>query len=121
MNERFHAGRTVAGSPSEAQVECFERWLPAAGYLIDTMREYATNDDELATAEATAELTGYATEEEWAASDDYPSMRSTVDAILTDDPPIEPLEFEVAIEDNGGRNVAFWLKRVVCDDEDSDD
>lgn len=85
---RFHVGHEYAGFPPDPDPACFRAWQRAAYYLKFLMRDYAEEDDDAAFDAAHPDLTGYTSFEDWLASDDAPSMRATVDAILRDDGPL---------------------------------
>src|SRR4051812_25620284 len=109
LRDRYHVGHNPPGRITEQEPGCFEEWLPAAGYLITLMREYADSDDEAAFLEANPEMTGYPTALEYLQTHDFPRMRTAVEAVLQDNPPREDVDYSAAVEDNDGRLISFWL------------
>lgn len=110
--ERFHVGYNVIGFQPLSEPACYDRWHQAAWTLISLMREHADEDDDRALLDVSPDA--YASEEEWLASDDYPSMRATVEAVLTDDPPVEEQDYTAVVENAAHERVSFWLIRVLC-------
>ena len=88
-------GHNLAGYMPESDVWAFAEWQDAADTYIAEARRYADEDDEMAEEDG----------------NESPTMRATVDAILSD--PSFPLEdgkpYGMVVEDNRGRNISLWL------------
>lgn len=119
---RWHSGHNLAGFfPDPDVVACSPTWQEAADYLTSTMVEYADADDDDTYANRFPENMTAEEETAWWDSDEVPAMRAAADSILKDDPPQPEKDYSVTIEDGRLRHVAFWLMKVTCQCEDSED
>lgn len=114
--ERWHNGHSLLGATAE-NVTCSETWIEGATALTEDMRSYSDADDDQAFADAGAEDMTLAEENAWLASDEAPTMRAHVNAILRDDPPQENSDVGYFIEDHDMRLICFWLINAACDHE----
>ena len=116
MPERFHSGWNFAGQEPIEDPACHSLYQDAAASLAEMIRDYAHSSDEA--AYDLADPDAYESDEEYWTSDDAPKMAATVGAILRDDGPREPNDFEAVAVNHLDRTVLFWLRKVICEDPD---
>jgi hypothetical protein len=116
LRDRYHVGHNPPGYLAESQPACFDEWWLAANYLMVLMTDYAEADDEA----AYVVIGDSPAPHELLLDGGFPRMRMHADLVLQDNPPREGVDYSAAVEDNGGRLIAFWLLKVLCLGEDDD-
>lgn len=122
----WHTGHNQPGFLPESEVYCHGTdWQAALDALKADMRAYADDDDD-----REYELLSEVSQDDYPLTedgsrdygDDLPSMRATVDAILTDDGPENGKEWQGYVSENDGTVIVFWLSAIdvmgeTCDAE----
>jgi hypothetical protein len=117
MPERYHSGWNIEDEQPSEDPACHDNWTDSAKSLRELTRSYGQGHDD--TALETIDLDNYDGDyQKFWDSDNVPTMLAHVQAVLRDNGPVEPRNYEVGIPDHLERTVLFWLRKIVCVDKE---